>query len=266
MRLRLLPTLFLAALATAAPAAAAGPVFMVVSSSTSLEASRSELTQVQREQRRIDRALGRARALADSTSLLSDRLDAEKTIFQLEAAGGAAAGSATRLDRELAALEAAASAPVVAPAPVLQPTFGAIGLAPTGAVGDQAVAVAAQYLGIPYVWGGADPVIGFDCSGLVQFVYGQLGIPLSHYAAAQFIEGAPVPDGQLLPGDLVFFEPRADGPGHVGIYAGGDQFLEAPHSGAVVRVSSVSEAAARLGYMGAVRPYAAPVFAPSLGF
>ena len=59
-----------------------------------------------------------------------------------------------------------------------------------GSVGARAVRIALQYLGVPYVWGGADPLTGFDCSGLVMYVYAQLGIQLTHYSGAQFHEGA----------------------------------------------------------------------------
>jgi cell wall-associated NlpC family hydrolase len=121
--------------------------------------------------------------------------------------------------------------------------------------GQAAVAIAMNYLGVPYRWGGAVPATGFDCSGLVRFVYGQLGINLIHYAASQFAAFPKLSPAQLQPGDLVFFEPKMDGPGHVGLYIGHDQMIEAPHTGAVVRISSVSGAAAQLGFLGAVRPY-----------
>jgi cell wall-associated NlpC family hydrolase len=121
--------------------------------------------------------------------------------------------------------------------------------------GQAAVAIAMNYLGVPYVWGGAVPATGFDCSGLVRFVYAQLGINLVHYAASQFAAFPKLSPAQLQPGDLVFFEPKMDGPGHVGLYIGHDQMIEAPHTGAVVRIASVSDAAAQLGFLGAVRPY-----------
>jgi cell wall-associated NlpC family hydrolase len=126
---------------------------------------------------------------------------------------------------------------------------------PASPTGASAVAIAQHYLGVPYVWGGAIPATGFDCSGLTRFVYAQLGVNLPHYAASQFAAFPKLDPAQLQAGDLVFFEPKFDGPGHVAIYIGNDQMIEAPHTGALVRVSSFSKAAARMGFLGAVRPY-----------
>lgn len=126
---------------------------------------------------------------------------------------------------------------------------------PASPTGASAVAIAQHYLGVPYVWGGAIPASGFDCSGLTRFVYAQLGVNLPHYAASQFAAFPKLDPAQLQPGDLVFFEPKFDGPGHVALYIGNDQMIEAPHTGALVRVSSFSRAAARMGFLGAVRPY-----------
>ena len=126
---------------------------------------------------------------------------------------------------------------------------------PGSPIGAAALAIAEHYVGVPYVWGGASPATGFDCSGLVLYAYAQLGISLPHYAAAQFAQFAKLDASQLAPGDLVFFEPKPDGPGHVGIYAGDDRIVDAPHTGALVRYDSLSGYAAALGFMGAVRPY-----------
>ncbi len=113
----------------------------------------------------------------------------------------------------------------------------------TGVVG-----IAMQYLGVPYVWGGASPS-GFDCSGLVMYVYSQVGVSLPHYTGAQWQMGVPVAESDLQPGDLVFF----DGLGHVGIYIGGGEFIHAPHAGDVVRIDSLSEGWYAATYDGARR-------------
>jgi cell wall-associated NlpC family hydrolase len=122
-----------------------------------------------------------------------------------------------------------------------------------GLLGAQAVAIAERYLGIPYVWGSANPKVGLDCSGLTMLVYGKLGVTLDHYAAFQWLEGERIPPDKLAPGDLVFFHMKPDGPGHVGLYAGNGQFIQAPHTGDVVKVSTLRDYAA--SYIGAVRPY-----------
>jgi cell wall-associated NlpC family hydrolase len=106
--------------------------------------------------------------------------------------------------------------------------------APPGRYGG-VVGIAMQYLGTPYVYGGASPS-GFDCSGFVMYVYAQVGVSLPHNAAAQYGYGTPVSRSQLQPGDLVFF----NGLGHDGIYIGGGQFIHSPHTGDVVKISSIS--------------------------
>jgi NlpC/P60 family len=128
---------------------------------------------------------------------------------------------------------------------------------PTNTLGGQAVALAFQFLGIPYVWGGATPS-GFDCSGLTMYVYAQLGIKLGHYTGFQYYEGRRVARDQLEPGDLVFFHANSAGvPQHEGMYIGDGSFIHAPHTGDVVRISSLFETRYALSYVGAVRPYAA---------
>jgi cell wall-associated NlpC family hydrolase len=122
-----------------------------------------------------------------------------------------------------------------------------ISVAPPSRYGG-AVGVAMQYLGVPYVWGGSSPG-GFDCSGFVMFVYAQMGVSLPHHAADQYNYGTPVSRDQLEPGDLVFF----DGLGHVGIYIGGGQFVHAPHTGDVVKISSLDDSWYAATYVGARR-------------
>jgi cell wall-associated NlpC family hydrolase len=142
------------------------------------------------------------------------------------------------------ALPSGHGAPVVEPFPTL---LGA------SASGVRAVQLALQFLGVPYVWGGAAPT-GFDCSGLVMYVYAQLGISLTHYSGAQFHEGIAVPRDRLLPGDIVFFDATVRGPQHEGLYIGDGQFVQAPHTGDVVKISSLEDPSYALRYAGAVRP------------
>ena len=120
--------------------------------------------------------------------------------------------------------------------------------APLPAGHPDAASVAARYLGVPYRWGGATPA-GFDCSGLVVWVYGQLGIALPHFTGALYQLGVLVPRDQLAPGDLVFF----DALDHVGIYIGAGQFIHAPHTGDVVKVSTMSSGSYAASYVGARR-------------
>jgi cell wall-associated NlpC family hydrolase len=145
------------------------------------------------------------------------------------------------------------AAPSVAGLPVVsEPLLGGV-VPPSSGIGGRAVEIASRYLGVPYLWGGASPITGFDCSGLTMFVYAQLGIQLSHYTGAQIHEGAPVPPAALQPGDLVFFDASAFGtPGHEGMYIGGGMFIHAPHTGDVVRIASLASYANR--FVGAVRP------------
>jgi cell wall-associated NlpC family hydrolase len=125
------------------------------------------------------------------------------------------------------------AAPAPAPAPAPPPPV--ISPAPAPATHADAASIAARYLGVPYVWGGASPA-GFDCSGLVSYVYAQLGASLPHYTVAQWNATTPIPTSDLQAGDLVFF----DGLGHVGIYIGGGQFIHAPHTGTVVQIAGLS--------------------------
>jgi cell wall-associated NlpC family hydrolase len=113
------------------------------------------------------------------------------------------------------------------------------------ATGQNAVADAQKYLGVPYLWGGTDPTQGVDCSGLVQDVYADVGISLPRTSQEQATVGTPVASlAQAQPGDLVFF-PGSDGtaaaPGHVGIYIGNGMMIDAPHTGTDVRIEPVGD-------------------------
>ena len=111
------------------------------------------------------------------------------------------------------------------------------------ATGDRAVELAKQHLGTPYVWGAGDPATGFDCSGLVQYVYGKLGVDLPRVSKDQARAGEPVASlAEARPGDLVFFDYSAERAGidHVGIYAGDGKMVVAPKRGDVVKIQEIT--------------------------
>ena len=100
-----------------------------------------------------------------------------------------------------------------------------------------AVRAALTQLGVPYVWGGATPGKGFDCSGLTMWAYKQVGINLPHYGGDQWNAGVHVSRDQLEPGDLVFFYSDIH---HMGMYIGDGKFVHAPHTGDRVRIADLS--------------------------
>ena len=170
----------------------------------------------------IQSQLGQRRALLSSIHSEITRLQAEEAARQAQ------------LKREAeAALQQSSTSNSISQTVSIQapPPAGAPPPSHTGGV----VGIAMQYLGVPYVWGGASPS-GFDCSGFVMYVYSKIGVSLPHSSYAQYGYGSPVSRSQLQPGDLVFF----DGLGHVGIYIGGGNFIHAPHTGDVVKISSMT--------------------------
>lgn len=108
------------------------------------------------------------------------------------------------------------------------------------------VETALAYHGIPYLWGGETPA-GFDCSGLVKYVFAQHGVSLPHYSGSQFLLGDRIAPAALQPGDVVFFGSPIH---HVGIYLGGGYFIHAPRTGDFVKISKLAD---RTDYAGARR-------------
>ena len=217
-----------------------------------VETRQQELVKAEAEQKKVVAARAAERAsiqqqLAARQSLYSSIKD---QIATLEAAERA------RQARLAAQAKAAANQSDPAPAPSSSTgssgsTGGSSGGAtytPPPATHTGVVGIALRYLGVPYVWGGASPS-GFDCSGFVMYVFAQVGVSLPHNAAMQYSYGSPVSRENLQPGDLVFF----NGLGHVGIYIGGNQFIHAPHTGDVVKISSLSEDWYASTYVGARR-------------
>lgn len=159
----------------------------------------------------------------------------------------AARARAARLaaEREAAALAAQrAAAAAAVTALYSQPTTTPVVSGSGGA--SVAVQWAYRELGKPYQWGAAGPD-SFDCSGLTQYVWAKAGVYLDHYTGSQWNEGQHVAQADLQPGDLVFFGSDLH---HVGLYIGNGNMIEAPYTGAYVRISPYD----RPDYAGAVRP------------
>ena len=214
-------------------------------------AQRQTVARLAATRTRIESALARRRQLLSSIRTEIVRIRARERARERRLAAEArerlrrerllALAAQRERERERARARAAAAAatttthaaPTSSPPPPAPPPPASSGTVGTGH--PEAATIAARYLGVPYRWGGASPS-GFDCSGLVMYVYAQLGISLPHYTVAQYRMGVAVSRSQLQPGDLVFF----DGLGHVGIYIGQNQFIHAPHTGDVVKVSSIT--------------------------
>jgi cell wall-associated NlpC family hydrolase len=144
--------------------------------------------------------------------------------------------------------------------PVQQPVHPSGAVPPVG-LGAAPVEIAHHYLGVKYVFGGSDPAVGLDCSGLVQLVFRQLGTTLPRTAQLQFDATARVAREELQPGDLVFFARTYADPHdwitHVGIYVGGGMQINAPTEGQVVSIQPVFSGFWGAHYAGAGRVRAA---------
>ena len=162
-------------------------------------------------------------------------LDAGRAADDAQRAVTDAARSKAEADRDVAVANAALSR--LSPADRAQLRSGGITDFPRNIPGDSlgiaALRAALTRQGAPYIWGATGPTT-FDCSGLVQWAYRQIGILMPRVAAAQQQVGVPIDPAQAQPGDLVFF---GDPAYHVGIYVGDGRFLEAPQSGDVVKVA-----------------------------
>ena len=110
-----------------------------------------------------------------------------------------------------------------------------------------AARLATRYLGAPYVWAGGSPS-GFDCSGLVMYAFGQVGVAIPHNAAQQFRLGTPVDRGRLIPGDVVFFNQLR----HNGIYLGDGRFVHSAKPGGV-KIARLDDDWFRTRWVGARR-------------
>ena len=140
-----------------------------------------------------------------------------------------------------------ATAPVRRPATAQAPSVNDLPVAPTPNPGAAtAIAAAMRQLGKPYVFGTNGPDT-FDCSGLTQRAWAKAGVAMDHYTGSQANQFPRISVDQLQPGDLVFFNVDL---GHMGMYIGNDQIIQAPRTGDVVKITTLN----RGNVVVAVRP------------
>ncbi len=157
-----------------------------------------------------------------------------------QAQAEAAAAEAERQEAAQAAAEAAAaSSSSTTSTAAATPAASTSSVA--SAAGGSIVGIAQSQLGVPYVWGGASPSTGFDCSGFTQWVYGQVGVYLPHSDRGQLGYGTPVSASSVQPGDLIIWN------GHTAIYVGDDTIIHAATAGKPVKYSSFSGMVAAMG-------------------
>ncbi len=209
----------------------------------------SLVRQREQEKQAIESQLSEQNRLYNSIKDEIAKLKAEEQRRQAMLAAQARARYLARMQAaRLQALQASEAVPTTPPATQLSGGVLETTPPPPPPSYGNVVGIALQYLGTPYVWGASGPS-AFDCSGFTAYVYAQVGVSLPHNAAAQYGYGVPVSRDQLQPGDLVFF----DGLGHVGLYIGNGQFVHAPHTGDVVKISSLSDSWYAATFVGARR-------------
>jgi cell wall-associated NlpC family hydrolase len=150
--------------------------------------------------------------------------------FALSVIAIGAAGSVSPVLPQAAVERATAPEAVIDEALLHRPPLRLPAATPT--LGDRAAAIALRAVGTPYRWGGSSPGSGFDCSGLIHWAYGHLGIELPHSSYALYDRGRRVPRTRIRPGDLLFFS----GLGHMGLYVGRGRMVHAPQTGGTVEV------------------------------
>jgi cell wall-associated NlpC family hydrolase len=215
-----------------------------------------EVAEAERERRQVEALLAERQRVLDSAEgelgrLIAEERERERREAEQRAAAARQAAAAARAQEAQQAQQTQRSTPTQPSAAAGAAAAAAAGTPAPASDGSGSNARAAQialgYLGVPYVWGGASPS-GFDCSGLASYSYAQVGKSVPHYTGAIWAAFPRVPSGQLQVGDMVFF--RAD-LGHMGIYIGGGNYVHAPQTGDVVKVSPLGS---RSDFVGAVRP------------
>lgn len=220
--------------------------------------SRVEATALALQQRQAEQIALQSEAEARARRIQADMEAQQRFVGQLNGEVRALIAAEEERLRKLAEERARQAAIAAAARGKVSGDRAAADPSALGAGTSQVVAIALQYLGVPYVWGGSSPS-GFDCSGLTQYSYRQVGVSLPRTSQSQYNAGQHIARDRLdllKPGDLVFFGTNgdADEVHHVGMYVGDGNYVHAPYTGAVVRVDSLNaRISSRADYVGASR-------------
>jgi len=201
----------------------------------------------------IQAAVSRQQTFVKLTKGKRNKLAGELASAQSKASSLKAAQQAALAAAAAERAAAAAAAAVAGPSGSSQVPSWAWGSGASADQGDIAANWALTQLGKPYLWGGAGPG-SYDCSGLTMVAWAHAGVQLLHYTGYQWQEGPHVPLSQLRRGDLLFYATNTSDPStihHVAIYIGNGMMVNAPYTGAFVRIDSMY---APGGLIGAVRP------------
>ena len=205
-----------------------------------VEATQSQLSS---EKHQAESALSQAQATKNGLSAQLAQAVAQELAAQAAAARSRAEATLAAAHKTVAQQQAGSGGGASSGGSSSGSSGGGSGYVPStpapptlpGAAG--AVQAAEGEVGVPYVWGGASPGTGFDCSGLVEWAYAQVGISLPHYSGAQYQMTAPISLGEIAPGDLLFYGPGGDE--HVAMYVGGGMMVEAPQTGYNVHITPI---------------------------
>jgi len=213
--------------------------------STAVDALRVAETKLNAQQSQLQGS--ESQAAAALAQVGAAQRAAEATMGNEQSALRSANGQvASLLAQQQAAQEAAAHAAYLARLAAQKATVSNV---PASGGAGRAVAAAESQLGVPYHYGMESPGVGFDCSGLTQWAWGQAGVGLPRTAAAQYDAVTHIPLSAMQPGDLVFWD-EGGGIGHVAIYVGNGDVIHAPSTGSTVRIQAIWDQ----GLVGAGRP------------